>query len=169
MNSREITLRILRSLKCKNLSHQKDYQQITQHADKLLIKSFFRNLSNQKENFVAKLQEAIEKTEKELAPDSKLYFSEVASEEKTTPLFKTSRHERHGLIKECYRREKRNLQLYNYALTHVNESGVREVLLSQKNKTKSWLREIKCMGIRIYEDVEGALEPSFEFDAELKA
>ncbi|MDT0687649.1 hypothetical protein [Autumnicola psychrophila] len=168
MNSREKTLRILRSLKYKNLAHQKDYQQITQHADRLLIKSFFLNLSNQKGNFAAKLQQEIERTEKELPQDSIPVFSKAPSVEKTIPLLKTSRYERHGLIKECYRREKRNILLYNYALSQISESGLREVLTFQRNKTKLWLREIKCMGIRVYEDIEGALEPSpIEFDTKI--
>lgn len=164
MTCREKTLRILRSLRSRCLAHQKDYQQIVQQADRLLLKSFFLKLSDHKKEFATKLQEEIEKLEKELAPNSQV-FSKISIEKRCTPLFKTSMHERHGLIKECYRREKRNIHLYDQALSHINEGNVRELLLSQKAKTKSWLREIKCMGIRIYEDVEVEQYPSpFEFD-----
>ncbi|MDT0651195.1 hypothetical protein [Autumnicola edwardsiae] len=169
MNSNEKTLRILRSLRCKNLAHQKDYQHIAYHTERLLIKSFFRKISNSKKDFAAKLQQEIERIEKTLTLQPAI-SSNISSEEKCAPLFKSSRQERNGLIKECYRREKRNVHLYKYALAHVNEGSVREALLSQKSKTKSWLREIKCMGISIYEDSEKehGISP-FKFDTELKA
>ncbi|WP_373056755.1 hypothetical protein [Zunongwangia sp. H14] len=163
MGCREKTIRILEKLKIRNLAHQKDYQHVAYQSKKLMIKSFFLKLAGQKKEFAAKLQAQIVALQDELLPHEKFQLRMGVTGD-FPALFHVSRYERQGLIKECYRREKKSLQYYNCALSQVNRGSIRELLLAQKHKVYLCLREIKCMGIRIYEIEDESDEVSFEIE-----
>ncbi|MDT0643910.1 hypothetical protein RM553_13815 [Zunongwangia sp. F363] len=163
MGCREKTIRILDKLKARNLEHQKDYHHVARHTRKLMIKSFFLKLATQKKEFAAKLEREMEALKKELLPAERFQLERSVSGD-CPALVHVSRYERQGLIKECYRREKQSLQFYNCALSQVNRGSTREMLLAHKHKIYMCLREIKCMGIRIYEIEDESEEVSFEIE-----
>ncbi|MDT0676660.1 hypothetical protein [Autumnicola musiva] len=125
-------------------------------------------LSKYKKDCAAEFKKEIERLQNELRLDEGVMLDENLME-KCTPLFHVSRYEKHGLFKECYRREKRSFQFYNCALSQVNGGSTRELLLSHKHRIYLCLRELKCMGIRIYEVEDEANEVSFNVENEVES
>lgn len=117
---------------------------------RLLFKNFFRKLSHQKGCFCKRIRYEIQVLEKEIS----LLGGEVKTlEEKRREInmsvLPVIRIEREGLIKDCYRREKKNIEMFNNLLSRISSGNIREMLLFQKHSVQLILNEIESMGMRI--------------------
>ncbi len=135
---------------------QKIYQHKAEGSKRLFFKNFFRKLSHQKKSFFKRTQQEIRQIENELELmgvefETKDFFIAERSSVTILPAYRT---EKDGSIKECYRREKRNYENYNYMLSKISKGSIREMLLFQKHSVQLILEEIESLGIRLFDGVE---------------
>lgn len=152
MRYRKDIIEYLYMILAKNIHDGKTYQNASERCKRLLFKNFFRKLSHQKRSFCKRIKYEITVLEDEvLAMGGKLNERHRAYGDNPTilPVF---RLEKDGLIKECYRREKENLVLYNTLLSKICIGQIREMLLFQKHSVKLILNEIESMGLKVYDE-----------------
>lgn len=157
MGSREDILKQLYKILSKNYSEGKLYQNSAENCKRLLFKNFFRKLSHQKRSFCRRIKYEIQvlENEIELLGGEPVVKREdwKTSGDKILPVF---RAEKDGLIKECYRRERENIAIYNSLLSRICVGQIREMLLFQKHSVQLILNEIESMGLKVYEEKNGS-------------
>lgn len=155
MGYRENILELLYRHLEKIFIDQKVYQHAAEGNKKLLSKNFFRKLAHQKNSFYKRTAEEISTLENELelmGIDFEKKEDRAAPKPVTIlPVFRT---EKDGFLIECYRREKKNFEQYDYLLSKICKGSIREMLLFQKHSVQLILEEIECMGVRIFEGTE---------------
>lgn len=152
MGYREIAVELLYNLLIANLRDGRYYSQAGESSKRLLYKNFFKKLAHQKRSFCRRIKYEIEVLQKEIeAMGGIKIHREIDSipEVKVSalPVFRT---EKDGLIKDCYRREKDKIHLYNTLLSRICVGQIREMLLFQKHSVQLILNEIEAMGLKIY-------------------
>jgi hypothetical protein len=129
MGYREKTIEHLYKILAKNYLDGRIYKNAAENSRKLHHKNFFRKLALQKKSFGKRIMKEIEN----LQQDIHLLGGEVPVrnnwKDKNSPILPVFRSERDGLIKECYRREKQNIGMYNNMLTKISIGQIREMLL----------------------------------------
>ncbi len=153
MRYRKDIIEYLYMILAKNIHDGKIYQNASERCKKLLFKNFFRKLSHQKRSFCKRIKYEISVLEDEV----RLMGGEIneikrGPYEHNPPVLPVFRLEKDGLIKECYRREKENLSLYNTMLSKICVGQIREMLLFQKHSVKLILNEIDSMGLKVYDE-----------------
>lgn len=137
----------------KNINDGKIYQNASERCKRLLFKNFFKKLSHQKRSFCKRIKYEISILEDEvLAMGGELKERSNTHYDIKTTVLPVFRLEKDGLIKECYRREKENLQLYNTLLSKICVGQIREMLLFHKHSVKLILNEIESMGLKVYDE-----------------
>ncbi len=151
MGYREKTIEHLYKILAKNYLDGRVYKNAAENSRKLHHKNFFRKLAGQKKSFCKRIKKEIEN----LQQDIHLLGGEAPVrnnwKDKNSPILPVFRSERDGLIKECYRREKQNVGMYNNMLSKISIGQVREMLLFQKHSLQLIINEIEALGLRIYE------------------
>lgn len=154
MGYREKTIELLYRILAKNYLDGRVYKNAAENSRKLHHKNFFRKLAMQKKSFCKRIKGEIEKLQHEIS----LMGGEAPVrnnwKDKNSPILPVFRSERDGLIKECYRREKQNVGMYNNMLSKISLGRIREMLLFQKHSLQLILNEIEALGLRIYENSE---------------
>lgn len=152
MGYRENTIELLYKVLAKNFLDGRVYSSAAESSKKLLFKNFFRKLAQQKQAFCKRIKYEIDILQEEI----KLMGGEVKIQTRWkddhSPILPVFRSERDGLIKECYRREKQNIGMYNNMLSRISIGQIREMLLFQKHNMQLIINEIESMGLKIYED-----------------
>lgn len=168
MGHREIAIEHLLKLMSRNYLDGKLYLYTAENCKRLFANNIFKKLAHQKRSFYQKIKEEILVLYDEIIllggnknnPVENLKLEEP----QILPVF---RKEQGGLIKECYRREKQTLGMYNNVLTKVNIGTIREMLLFQKHSIQMILFEIESMGFKIFEEFESDKnEPGKKFEIE---
>lgn len=155
MGYREKILELLYRKSDKIVVDLEVYKNAAEGSKRLLFKNFFGKLAHQKKSFLKRAKQEIEILENELKLMGVDFDrKEVGNLEKPINILPVFRTEKDGLIKECYRREKRNYEQYNYLLSKISKGSIREMLLFQKHSVGMILEEIESLGIRIYEGLE---------------
>lgn len=155
MRHREEILDHLYEILSRNYFDGKIYSHAAESCKRLSFKNFFRKLSHQKKTFCKRIKYEIQVLQHEIV----LMGGELSSvkrkwkdhELSILPVF---RHERDGLIKECYRREKESIELYKKLLSKISLGHLREMLLFQKHSVQLILNEIETMGLKAYDERE---------------
>lgn len=155
MGYRENILELLYRHLDKIFIDNKVYQHAAECSKKILFKNFFRKLAHQKKSFHKRTSHEIYILENELEiMGTSFKRKEPEPLGKAVGILPAFRTEKDGFLKECFRREKRNLEQYNYLLSKICKGSIREMLLFQKHSVQLILEEMKSMGIRIYEGAE---------------
>lgn len=153
MRYRKDIIEHLYMILAKNIHDGKIYQNASERCKRLLFKNFFRKLSHQKRSFCKRIKYEISVLEDEvLSMGGELKERENFHYEIKPQVLPVFRLEKDGLIKECYRREKENLVLYNTLLSKICVGQIREMLLFQKHSVKLILNEIESMGLKVYDE-----------------
>lgn len=153
MRYRKDIIEHLYMILAKNIHDGKIYQNASERCKRLLYKNFFRKLSHQKRSFCKRIKYEISVLEEEvLAMGGELNNRENKHYEIKPTVLPVFRLEKDGLMKECYRREKENLTLYNTLLSKICVGQIREMLLFQKHSVKLILNEIESMGLKVYDE-----------------
>lgn len=151
MGYRENTIELLYKILAKCYLDGRVYKNAAENTRKLHHKNFFRKLALQKKSFCKRIKQEINNLQQEIL----LIGGEAPVrnnwKDKNSPILPVFRSERDGLIKECYRREKQNLGMYNNMLSKISLGKIREMLLYQKHTLQLILNEIDALGLRIYE------------------
>lgn len=152
MGYRNKTIQLLYTILEKNHQDGKLYYTASQRCKRLYYKSFFRKLAVEKRSFCKRIKYEIEVLENEIISmggEISTNFNRKEAGVIVLPVFRT---EKDGLIKECYRREKQNISMYNYLLTRINIGEIREMLLYQRHSLRQIYREIESLGLKICDD-----------------
>lgn len=154
MRHRTEIVGLLYKILAKTYFDSRIYRLSAENCKRLLFKNFFRKLSHQKLSFFKRNKYEIQVLEKEISSmGGQLKQSiEEWKEEATSPILPVFRTEKNGLIKDCYRREKENLELYNNLLSRISVGQIREALLFQKHSVQLILNEIETMGLRVFDE-----------------
>lgn len=154
MGYREVTIELLYKVLAKNFLDARVYINAAENSKKLLFKNFFRKLAHQKKAFCKRIQYEIEVMQEELSMMGVENTPHTKWKDTHSTILPVFRTERDGLIKECYRREKQNIGLYNNMLSRISVGQVREMLLFQRHSLQLIVNEIESMGLKIYEDYD---------------
>lgn len=155
MGYRNDILELLYKILSKTYMEERLYNIAGERCKRLLFKNFFKKLSHQKRCFFKRIKYEIQVLENEiriLGEDIKPF--EEKWREITVNVLPVIRMEREGLIKDCYRREKKNIEMFNNLMSRINSGNIREMLLFQKHSVQLILNEIESMGMRISELTE---------------
>lgn len=157
---RKEILDMLYKILSRNYFDGRLYINASERCQRLLFKNFFRKLSHQKRCFCKRIKYEIQILERELLFNGEEFTPlEDKWKELNTAVLPVIRVEREGLIKDCYRREKQNLLVYNNLLGRISMGNIREMLLFQKHSIQLILNEIESMGLKIYDlQEEGRIE-----------
>ncbi|MCM4158594.1 hypothetical protein FHG64_13490 [Antarcticibacterium flavum] len=152
MGYREKTIEHLYRILAKNYQDGRVYKNAAENSRKLHHKNFFQKLALQKKSFCKRIKKEIEKLQQEIH-----FLGEEAPvrnnwKDKNSPILPVFRSELDGLIKECYRREKQNVGMYNNMLSKISMGQIREMLLFQKHSLQLIINEIEALGLRIYDE-----------------
>lgn len=155
MRHLEKTISLLYSILEKNDRDFRIYSNASKHCKRLIFRNFFGKVAHQKKSFCKRIKQEIEFLENQ---DSTLEHGKLNSKRdwKTIegPILPVFRIEKDGIIKECYRREKQNIGLYQNLLSKISLGSIREMLLYQKHSIQLIVQEIEGFGLNIYEDLE---------------
>lgn len=154
MDYRENIRKHLLQILDKNFEDGSTYSIAAENSKRLLFKNFFRKLSHQKRSFCKRIKYEIEVVENEIimvGRESDALRKWKSPQISGLPVFRV---ESNGLIAECYRREKKNIEMYNTLLSKISSGQIREMLLFQKHSVQLILQEIESMGIKVYRGVE---------------
>lgn len=151
MGYRENAIELLYKILAKNYLDGRVYKNAAENCRKLHHRNFFRKLALQKKAFGKRIKREIENLQEEIAVMGGEVPVRNNWKDKNSPILPVFRSERDGLIKECYRREKQNLGMYNNMLSKISLGRIREMLLFQKHSLQLILNEIEALGLRIYE------------------
>ncbi len=155
MGHLEKTTSLLYSILEKNYRDFRIYSNASKHCKRLLFRNFLLKVAHQKKSFSKRIEQEIESLENQ---------NNIKGEGKTNlrrewknipgPVLPVFRIEKDGIIKECYRRERQNIGLYQNLLSRISLGEIREMLLFQKHSIQLTLQEIEGFGLNIYEDLE---------------
>ncbi len=154
MGYREKIIELLYKILIKTYLDGRVYKNAAENSRKLHHKNFFRKLALQKKSFCKRIKGEIEKLQQEISLMGGEPPVRKNWKDKNSPILPVFRSERDGLIKECYRREKQNVGMYNNMLSKISLGRIREMLLFQKHSLQLILNEIEALGLRIYENGE---------------
>ena len=155
MRHLETTISLLYSILEKNYRDFRIYSNASKHCKRLLFRNFLMKVSHQKKSFCKRIKQEIESLERQ--KNMKTDPKNITGREwknipgSVLPVFRT---EKDGIIKECYRREKQNIGLYQNLLSRISLGNIREMLLFQKHSIQLILQEIEGFGLNIYQDLE---------------
>lgn len=155
MRPLEKTINLLYLVLEKNYRDYRIYSNNSKHCKRLLFRNFFIKIARQKESFCRRIKLEIEFLENQNDIKSRrdiLYKRDWKNNQ--GPILPAFRIEKDGMIKECYRRERQNIGLYQNLLSQISLGSIREMLLFQKHSIQLILQEIEGFGLNIYEDVE---------------
>lgn len=153
MRSRKEIIENLYMILAKSIYDGRIYQNASERCKRLLFKNFFRKLSHQKRSFCKRIKYEISVLEDEvLSMGGELKNRENTANDTKPTVLPVFRLEKDGLIKECYRREKENLIIYNSLLSKICIGQIREMLLFQKHSVTLILNEIESMGLKVYDE-----------------
>lgn len=163
MGYREDTIGLLYKVLAKNFLDGRVYISAAESSKRLLFKNFFRKLAHQKRTFCKRIKYEIEVLENEIL----LMGGEIQTypdwEDHHSPILPVFRAEKDGLIKECYRREKQNIEFYINLLSRISIGQIREMLLFQKHSIQLILNEIEAMGLKLYDGREEEMDEGTNF------
>lgn len=154
MGYRNKTIQLLYTILEKNHQDGKLYYTASQRCKRLFYKSFFRKLAVEKSSFCKRIKYEIEVLENEIISmggEIDANFNQKEASVIVLPVFRT---EKDGLIKECYRREKQNIKMYNRLLTRISIGEIREMLLYQRHSLRQIYQEIESLGLKICDDYD---------------
>lgn len=154
MGYRKKTIQLLFTILEKNHQDGKIYSSASERCKRLYYKSFFRKIALEKRTFCKRIKYEIEVLENEIISMGGEINTKTNRKESTALILPVFRTEKDGLIKECYRREKQNIQLYNQLLTRINMGEIREMLLFQRHSLRQIYQEIESLGLKIHDDYE---------------
>lgn len=153
MRYRKDIIEHLYMILAKTIQDGKTYQNASERCKRLLFKNFFKKLSHQKRSFCKRIKYEISVLEDEVLAMGGELTQRISTQYEIKPtILPVFRLEKDGLIKECYRREKENLVLYNTLLSKICVGQIREMLLFQKHSVKLILNEIESMGLKVYDE-----------------
>ena len=155
MRHLETTISLLYSILEKNYRDFRIYSNASKHCKRLLFRNFLMKVSHQKKSFCKRIKLEIEflENQKKIQGNEKI-ISKGELKDIQDPVLPVFRIEKDGIIKECYRRERQNIGLYQNLLSKISLGGIREMLLFQKHSIQLILQEIEGFGLNIYQDLE---------------
>lgn len=155
MRHLEKTISLLYSILEKNYRDYRIYSNNSKHCKRLLFRNFFFKIADQKKSFCKRIKKEIEflENQENLAGQRKV-ISKRKLEAIQGPILPVFQIEKDGMIKECYRRERQNIGLYQNLLSKISLGNIREMLLFQKHSIQLAIQEIEGFGLNIYEDLE---------------
>ncbi len=155
MRHLETTISLLYSILEKNYRDFRIYSNASKHCKRLLFRNFLMKVSHQKKSFCKRIKLEIEflENQKKIQGNEKI-ISKGELKDIRDPVLPVFRIEKDGIIKECYRRERQNIGLYQNLLSKISLGGIREMLLFQKHSIQLILQEIEGFGLNIYQDLE---------------
>lgn len=154
MGYREKTIELLYKVLAKNFLDGRVYSTAAENSKKLFFKNFFRKLAQQKQAFCKRIKYEIDFLQEEIRSMGGEVNDQTRWKDTQSPILPVFRSERDGLIKECYRREKQNIGMYNNMLSRISIGQIREMLLFQKHNMQLLINEIESMGLKIYEEMD---------------
>ena len=160
MGYREKILELLYKKAEKVVTDLQVYQKAAETSKRQMLKNFFGKLAHQKKSFLKRIKQEIAALENELEiMGVEFRRKNVGDTGKKAPTLSVFELEKEGtikekFIKECYSREKRNYEQYNFLLSKISKGSIREMLLFQKHSVGLLLEEVKSMGVRIFDGVE---------------
>lgn len=155
MRHLEKTISLLYSILEMNYRDYRIYSNASKHCKRLLFRNFFTKVADQKKSFCKRIKMEIEFLENQgnLKGQREVTFKHKLEniQDIILPVFQI---EKDGNIKECYRRERQNIGLYQNLLSKISLGNIREMLLFQKHSIQLILQEIEGFGLNIYQDIE---------------
>lgn len=151
MGYRKKTLQLLYSIREKIFQDVRIYSTASERCKRLFYKNFFRKLALKKRSFYRRIKYEIEVLENEMISMGGEIHNYSDWKESTTPVLPVFRSEKDGVIKDCYRREKQNIGIYNYLLARISIGDIREMLIYQRHALRLILQEIELLGLNIHE------------------
>lgn len=152
MGYRRKTVQLLYVILEKNYQDGRVYSTASNRCKRLFFKNFFVQLALKKREFCKRIKNEIEVLENEVISKGGVIISKSNWNESAVPISPVFRTEKDGVIKDCYRREKQNIGMYNHLLARINIGEIREMLLYQKHALRLILQEIESLGLKIYDD-----------------
>lgn len=155
MRHLEKTINLLYSILEKNYRDYRIYSNNSKHCKRLLFRNFLFKIAHKKKSFCKRIKKEIEFLESQGNTNGQ---RKIISNRKLGaiqgPILPVFQIEKDGMIKECYRRERQNIGLYQNLLSKISLGNIREMLLFQKHSIQLTLQEIEDFGLNIYEDVD---------------
>lgn len=155
MRHLEKTISLLYSILERNYHDFRIYSNASRHCKRLIFRNFLGKVAHQKKSFCKRIKLEIDFLENQNNIEGhRENISKRDWKNIERPILPVFRIEKDGIIKECYRREKQNIGLYQNLLSKISLGGIREMLLFQKHSIQLILQEIEGFGLNIYEDIE---------------
>ncbi len=155
MRHLEKTISLLYSILERNYRDFQIYSNASRHCKRLIFRNLLGKVAHQKKSFCKRIKLEIDFLENQNNIEGhRKNISKRDWKNIEGPILPVFRIEKDGIIKECYRREKQNIGLYQNLLSKISLGGIREMLLFQKHSIQLILQEIEGFGLNIYEDIE---------------
>lgn len=144
------TIELLENLRVLNYKSAYIYSIVSESENRLMLRNFYAQIFQQKQEFLNDIEEKIEQLKKEISPTNDF---EMLSFYKRTKCEFSQYYLKYKLghtYTKIYKREWKSYKKYRKFLTKINHGCVREILLAHKHKIKNNLSIMNNTGITKY-------------------
>ena len=141
------TIELLEKLRILNYKSAYIYRIVVRNENRLMLKSFYNNLYQQKLEFLKDIEDKIEQLKREISPIKDPRLLSFYKKKKCRLSQSYLKYKLTHRYANIHKREFKTYKIYRKSLSKINHACVREILLEHKHKIKQNITDMNNSGM----------------------